>query len=167
MQTAYWSILLTSSYFHSLFRSEHVLMNQMLWMPQSPNYYGIFGHHGPSAYWQKPPYSYIALITMAISSRHDKKMTLNQVIRFSESIMFQFIIFLQRFQIYTFVMEKFPYYRINRQGWQNSIRHNLSLNDCFIKLAKDKRRSGKGSYWTLSESALDMFEPGNYRYVFR
>ena len=61
-------------------------------------------------------------------------------------------------------MDKFPYYRMNRQGWQNSIRHNLSLNDCFIKLAKDKRRSGKGSYWTLSESALDMFEPGNYRY---
>ena len=149
-------------------------MNQMLWMPQSPNYYGIFGNHGPSAYWQKPPYSYIALITMAISSRHDKKMTLNQVIilfiisqYICISILNFHFSFLQQFQIYTFVMEKFPYYRINRQGWQNSIRHNLSLNDCFIKLAKDKRRSGKGSYWTLSESALDMFEPGNYRYVFR
>ena len=34
-----------------------------------------------------------------------------------------------------------------------------------MKLAKDKRRSGKGSYWTLAESALDMFEPGNYRYL--
>ena len=56
-------------------------MNPLLWYPapQTPNYYGIFGHHGPSAYWQKPPYSYIALITMAISSRQDKKMTLNQV----------------------------------------------------------------------------------------
>ncbi len=64
-------------------------------------------------------------------------------------------------------MERFPYYRLNRQGWQNSIRHNLSLNDCFVKLAKDKRRSGKGSYWTLAESAKDMFEPGNYRYVNR
>ena len=52
-----------------------------------------------------------------------------------------------------------------KQGWQNSIRHNLSLNDCFMKLAKDKRRSGKGSYWTLAESAVDMFEPGNYRYI--
>ena len=54
-------------------------MNPLLWIPQPSNYYGIFGHHGPSAYWQKPPYSYIALITMAISSRPDKKMTLNQV----------------------------------------------------------------------------------------
>ena len=60
---------------------EAVHMNPLLWIPppQAPNFYGIFGHHGPSAYWQKPPYSYIALITMAISSRQDKKMTLNQV----------------------------------------------------------------------------------------
>ena len=69
-------------------------------------------------------------------------------------------------QIYNFVMDKFPYYRVNRQGWQNSIRHNLSLNDCFIKLAKDKRKCGKGSFWTLSDNAMDMFEPGNYRCVF-
>ena len=112
-----------------------------------PGIYGLLRHPGgPSSYWQKPPYSYIALITMAISSKPDKKMTLNQ--------------------IYNFVMDKFPYYRVNRQGWQNSIRHNLSLNDCFIKLAKDKRKCGKGSFWTLSENAMDMFEPGNYRHVF-
>lgn len=46
----------------------------------TPYYYdNLFRYPGPSAYWQKPPYSYIALITMAISSRPDKKMTLNQV----------------------------------------------------------------------------------------
>ena len=52
-----------------------------MWLTPEPNYnyYGLFRNPGPSGYWQKPPYSYIALITMAISSKPEKKMTLNQV----------------------------------------------------------------------------------------
>ena len=101
----------------------------------------------PSAYRRayshaKPPYSYISLITMAIQSSPSKMMTLSEV--------------------YQWIMDLFPFYRANQQRWQNSIRHSLSFNDCFVKVPRSADKPGKGSYWGLHPDAGNMFENGCY-----
>lgn len=76
-----------------------------------------------------------------------------------------FILFDFSLEIYKFIQERYPFYsEQTAHRWQNSIRHNLSLNDCFVKLprtsADGSSSKSKGNYWTLHENAKNMFGNG-------
>lgn len=89
----------------------------------------------------KPTHSYIALIAMAILSCPSKKMILGD--------------------IYQYISDNFPYYRNKDKSWRNSIRHNLSLNECFIKAGRSE--NGKGNYWAIHPANLEDFANGDFR----
>jgi len=85
----------------------------------------------------KPPYSYAILIGMAILRAPNRRLTLAQ--------------------IYKWISDSFSFYNLKDTGWQNSIRHNLSLNNKFIKQERPKDDPGKGSYWAIKPNEEQHF----------
>lgn len=91
---------------------------------------------------RRPPYSYIALIAMAIQNASDKRLTLDGICKF--------------------IRDRFPFYRDTYPSWKICIRNNLSLNDCFIKTGIKSDEPLKGNYWTLDPESYNMFENGSF-----
>ncbi|CAF1589462.1 unnamed protein product, partial [Didymodactylos carnosus] len=91
---------------------------------------------------EKPNESYVALIARAILASPERRLLLND--------------------IYDWIIEKYPYYgKLTGKAWRNSIRHNLSLNECFIRM--NKAENGRGCYWGIHPANLDTFEHGDFR----
>ncbi|KAH8673805.1 fork head domain-containing protein [Xylariales sp. PMI_506] len=87
---------------------------------------------------QKPPHSYAQLIGMAILRAPNRRLTLAQ--------------------IYKWIQDTFAFYNASEAaGWQNSIRHNLSLNKAFIKQERPKGDTGKGNYWAIAPGMEAQF----------
>ncbi|CEP19099.1 hypothetical protein [Parasitella parasitica] len=89
---------------------------------------------------EKPPYSYATIIGHAILTSKDRKLTLND--------------------IYVWITENYPFYSNDTQGWQNSIRHNLSLHKSFVKLDRDPNVQNpprKGCFWTIRQGREKFF----------
>ncbi|XP_050334086.1 forkhead box protein D1-like [Bactrocera neohumeralis] len=78
----------------------------------------------------RPNHTYSELVTMAIRSSPDGKLTLSA--------------------IQNWISQNFPYYRKDEQGWQNQIRQTLSTNSHFLKVQRPLGDPGRGNYWSVS-----------------
>ncbi|KAK3750922.1 hypothetical protein QZH41_004343 [Actinostola sp. cb2023] len=94
--------------------------------------------------YEKPSRSYVELIASAILESPENKLVLGD--------------------IYEAISKKYPYFSTKGNGWRNSIRHNLSLSDCFTKGLRSA--NGKGHLWEVN---LDCYsdtvhgKPSRYR----
>ncbi|KAF2001775.1 hypothetical protein P154DRAFT_432329 [Amniculicola lignicola CBS 123094] len=85
----------------------------------------------------KPPHSYAQLIGQAILSAEEEMLTLAN--------------------IYQYIKDNYAFFRHTNAGWQNSIRHNLSLSKCFEKVARRTDEPGKGMKWKIVDSEREDF----------
>ncbi|KAM6987853.1 forkhead box protein N1 isoform 4-T4 [Tautogolabrus adspersus] len=87
----------------------------------------------------KPIYSYSILIFMALRNSKTGSLPVSE--------------------IYSFMTEHFPYFKTAPDGWKNSVRHNLSLNKCFVKVEnKNGNSSRKGCLWALNPAKVEKMK---------
>ncbi|TRY64749.1 hypothetical protein DNTS_017800 [Danionella cerebrum] len=87
--------------------------------------------------YPKPPYSYLAMIAMVIQNSPEKKLTLSEILKEISTL--------------------FPFFKGNYKGWKDSVRHNLSSYDCFVKVLKDPGKpQGKGNFWSVEVSRIPL-----------
>ena len=82
---------------------------------------------------EKPRMSYAQLIAEGLVNAPDGMLTLSE--------------------IYNAISARHPYYKMEARNWQNSIRHNLTLNKSFTKVPRMSSSEGRGSYWKLEPGA--------------
>ena len=85
--------------------------------------------------------SYFALIALAIQSSPQGKMLLTE--------------------IYEWVKCNSMNLRKGDQSWKNSVRHTLSINECFIKSGLSE--TGKGHYWAIHPACVQSFQKNDFR----
>ncbi|KAH3869271.1 forkhead box protein J1-A-like isoform X2 [Dreissena polymorpha] len=111
--------------------------------PMTPTTFGSDSIDYKTNPYVKPPYSYATLICMAMKETKKSKITLSA--------------------IYNWITDNFMYYRLADPSWQNSIRHNLSLNKCFQKVPRRKDEPGKGGFWRINPEYSDLIENGVFK----
>ncbi|ORY89418.1 hypothetical protein BCR35DRAFT_262253, partial [Leucosporidium creatinivorum] len=97
----------------------------------------------PDNLYAKPPYTYASLIAQACMGSAELKMTLSE--------------------IYDWINERWPYFKDHQQGWQNSVRHNLTPARGFLKIDRQEGEKGKGAFWTLDPAQRDGFDGHHFR----
>ncbi len=90
---------------------------------------------------KKPKDTYVQMIAKAFIANGLKRMCLKE--------------------LYAKVEDLYPFYKTSKLTWKNAIRHNLSINDCFVKVGRAD--SGRGYYWMIHSSCVDVFKKGTYK----
>ncbi|KAG7526715.1 hypothetical protein JOB18_044385 [Solea senegalensis] len=116
---------------------KHESMNRDSWVNEQKKSKSNEGKKKNYQRYPKPPYSYLAMIAMVIQRSPEKKLTLSEILKEISTL--------------------FPFFKGNYKGWRDSVRHNLSSYDCFVKVLKDPGKpQGKGNFWSVELSRVPL-----------